>query len=63
MEDYNLVEKYEWGICYYLGNEFHRLDGPAVEWENGYKGWFQNGLRHRIGGPAVEYADGYKVWY
>lgn len=41
----------------------HREDGPAIEWKNGYKAWYQNGERHRVGGPAVEWANGYKEWY
>jgi hypothetical protein len=43
--------------------ERHRLDGPAIEWANGDKYWYQNGKRHRIDGPAIEYADGDKIWY
>lgn len=42
---------------------FHRLDGPAVEYADGYKAWYQNGNRHRLDGPAIEYADGFKAWY
>lgn len=38
----------------------HRLDGPAVEWSDGYKAWYVNGKRHRIGGPAIIWADGGK---
>jgi hypothetical protein len=41
----------------------HRLDGPAVEWANGEKYWYQNGQRHRLDGPAVEWANGAKTWY
>lgn len=41
----------------------HRLDGPAIEFADGTKHWFQNGKYHRTYGPAVEYADGSKVWY
>ena len=49
---------------YYNSNgEFHRIDGPAVEWGNGTKRWFQNGLRHRTDGPAVVYSDGSMEWY
>ena len=49
---------------YYSSNgEFHRIDGPAVEWGNGTKRWFQNGLRHRTDGPAIVYSDGTKEWY
>ena len=49
---------------YYSSNgEFHRIDGPAVEWGNGTKRWYQNGLRHRTDGPAIVYSDGTKEWY
>ena len=43
--------------------KFHREDGPAVEYSNGSKQWWLNGLRHRENGPAVEWGDGDKVWY
>ena len=41
----------------------HREDGPAVEYENGDKGWYINGKLHREDGPAVEWADGTKSWW
>ena len=41
----------------------HRVDGPAVEDTDGYKGWYLNGKRHREDGPAFEYANGYTEWY
>ena len=41
----------------------HREDGPAIEYANGSKAWYLNGLCHRIYGPAIEYADGYKTWW
>ena len=41
----------------------HRTDGPAVEWADGSKLWYQNGQRHRTDGPAVEWADGTRYWY
>ena len=41
----------------------HRKDGPAVEFANGYKAWYINGVRHREDGPAIEYASGDKEWY
>jgi len=41
----------------------HRLDGPAIEWADGDKHWYQNGKFHRLDGPAVEMADGDKHWY
>ena len=41
----------------------HRLDGPAMEWADGYKAWFVNGKRHRLDGPAIERSNGSKAWY
>jgi hypothetical protein len=41
----------------------HRLDGPAIEWANGHKEWYQNGKLHRLDGPAIEWANGTKEWY
>ena len=43
--------------------EFHRLDGPAVEYANGSKYWDKEGELHREDGPAIEYDDGHKFWY
>jgi hypothetical protein len=43
--------------------KWHRLDGPAIEYSNGTKYWFNNGLYHRIDGPAIEYATGTKAYY
>ena len=62
MENYDRIEKYGSSTCYYLNDKRHRLDGPACEWFNGRKEWWQNGKRHRIGGPAIE-ENGDKWWY
>jgi hypothetical protein len=46
--------------------QFHREDGPAVEWNNGNKSWYINGRLHRLDGPAIEYYNGFngdKRWY
>jgi hypothetical protein len=51
---------------YYKDKEMtilHREDGPAVEYPNGYKGWYLNNELHREDGPAVEDKWGYKAWY
>lgn len=48
---------------YNAANQLHRDDGPAIEWRNGTKSWFQNGKRHRIDGAAIEFASGFKAWY
>ena len=44
-------------------DQFHREDGPAIEYTNGNKSWWLNGQLHRENGPAVEYVNGYKFWY
>ena len=43
--------------------QIHRLDGPAIEYANGDKWWYVNGVAHRLDGPAIEWADGGKRWY
>jgi hypothetical protein len=48
---------------WYKNDKYHREDGPAVEFVNGYKSWWINGKRHRENGPALECADGTKFWY
>jgi hypothetical protein len=67
MENYNRIKKYKSRTCYYLNNKLHRLDGPAIEWNNGDKFWYQNNLLHRLDGPAIEWNIewniGNKEWY
>jgi hypothetical protein len=41
----------------------HRIDGPAIEWYDGTKEWFINGIRHREDGPAFEWANGIREWW
>ena len=36
-------------------NKLHRMDGPALEWSDGSKEWFREGMRHRFDGPASEH--------
>jgi hypothetical protein len=54
----------EGGAKVYRNSEgkLHRLDGPAVEFEDGGEAWWKNGKRHRVGGPAVSYPVGYREW-
>ena len=57
------VNVYPTGAKYwYLNDELHREDGPAVECANGSKFWYLNGKIHREDGPAIEYASGAKYW-
>ena len=48
---------------WYLNDELHREDGPAIEYASGDKSWYLNGKYHREDGPAIEYANGTKYWY
>jgi hypothetical protein len=49
---------------WYLNEQLHREDGPAVEsTANRYKKWYLNGQLHREDGPALEYVDGRKYWH
>ena len=48
---------------WYVNGEYHREDGPAIEWSDGTKYWYVNGQLHREDGPAIEYSDGSKYWY
>jgi hypothetical protein len=51
------------GFFWYLNDELHREDGPALEWPNGSKGWFLHGMLHREDGPAIEEPNGSRGWY
>ncbi|PKV47903.1 hypothetical protein CLU92_5377 [Janthinobacterium sp. 61] len=50
-------------VYWYLNNQLHREDGPAIERLSGTKEWYLNGQRHRENGPAVESANGTKEWW
>jgi hypothetical protein len=63
MENYNRIVKNKYRVIYYLNDDLHRLDGPAIECYNGDKEWYQNGLKHRLYGPACERNSGYKEWF
>lgn len=41
----------------------HRTDGPAIEYTDGDKVWYQNGKCHRTDGPAIECANDIKYWH
>ncbi len=43
-------------------NKIHRLDGPAVEYIDGAKHWYQDGKRHRLDGPAIEFKGSKEYW-
>jgi len=41
----------------------HRLDGPAVIYQDRSEFWIINDKLHRLDGPAAEYPHGIKFWY
>ena len=43
--------------------QLHRIKGPAIEYANGSKAWWQNDRLHRVDGPAIEFANGTKEWW
>ena len=47
---------------WWVDDQHHRLNGPAVEYSDGGKEWWVCGKRHRLGGPAIEYTNGYTEW-
>ena len=48
---------------WFLNEELHREDGPAIEWNDGTKEWWLDGKLHREDGPAIEDINGKKHWY
>jgi len=42
--------------------QFHRIDGPAIIWKDGYE-WWLNDVRHRLDGPALSWSDGTELWF
>jgi len=58
------VEVHKNGDKYwYLNGQYHREDGPAIEYANGTKFWYIHNDYHREDGPAAEHANGDKFWY
>jgi hypothetical protein len=43
--------------------EYHRTDGPAIEYANGTKIWYINDKLHREDGPAIVFFDGTEWYY
>jgi hypothetical protein len=57
------VRVYEGGTKeWYVNDELHREDGPAIEGAIGNE-WHINGKLHREDGPAIEWHNGYKEWH
>jgi len=73
MQNYTSKKVWAFGeICYYNSEgQYHRIDGPAVEWPDGNNGftvgigesWYINGKHHRLDGPAVRWSNRDNFWY
>ena len=49
---------------WFLNSNYHREDGPAVEYADGTKEWWMYGKRHRDTDlPAIVEINGCKKWY
>jgi hypothetical protein len=62
----NNIEYYKYydGCKFWHKNDMkHRLDGPAVIYENGEMHWYVNNERHRNDGPAVIGLGGFKSYW
>ena len=47
---------------WYKNGEFHREDGPAIEYNHGNHCWYKNGKLHREDGPAIQ-SEVSKSWH
>lgn len=63
MIEYTVVVSGNGTKRWFLNDELHREDGPAIEYIRGSKLWYLNGKLHRVAGPAIKGADGSKAWY
>ena len=57
------VDSYGTRRYYNSANRLHRESGPAVEYKDGEKRWYRNGLLHRIDGSVIKCTDNSKYWY
>jgi hypothetical protein len=61
---YKGVDRYLTTEWYNERGDLHREnDLPAIEYANGDKLWYANGILHREGGPAISFINGYKEWW
>ena len=43
--------------------QIHRVHGPAIEFVDGTKAWYQNDMLHRTDGPAYASPFGFDEWW
>jgi hypothetical protein len=47
---------------WYIHGQRHRIDGPAILWDDGAYCYYRNDELHRTDGPAVVW-EGFKKWF
>lgn len=50
-------------LIYFKDGDYHRIDGPAIIWDDGHQEWYCHGKLHREDGPAIELKDGTNQWW
>ncbi len=65
MKNYFKKETDKYGNTFHYNKryQFHRIDGPAIQYRCGSEAWFINGERHREDGPAIELKNENRYWY
>ena len=60
--EYKVVVTDDGDQRWYLNDQLHREDGPAIIYADGSQYWYLNDQLHREDGPAVILADGAQYW-
>lgn len=53
---------YDNKTAWFKHGQFHRLNGPALEYDNGDNVWYMNGKCHRLDGPAFNVSHTTAYW-
>lgn len=51
------------GSTWMVNGKLHRLDGPAIDENNGHQEYWVNGKKHREDGPAIIDKNGYQEYW
>jgi len=59
----NYIIEYNNRKEWYKNGKLHRLNGPAIEYKNGFKKWYRNGILYQECGPKMIYNKHHKKWF
>ena len=48
---------------WFCNNQFHRANGPAINYRDGSQYWYRYNQMHRTNGPAVIFTNGYVEYW